>query len=229
MHPRLNGPPAIWTAFVAQARWKNWVLLGQLAVNLVLGVVAVGVAIKEPDIVVVEQTGESTYLPAGFATAALHDWLRQQRNRPADVTVVAFTKRFVTLTAAVNSTTVDEAWMEALQMMAAPLATKVAEEATAAKLLETYRLAQVRTTLAFQDVQLVDRRGDKAQVRATVLRHRERLFGGGDGSDDSLQVDLVLVEVPRTSRHPDGLEILDWRSGPVPVVTDGGTPNVPAP
>lgn len=231
---RLRGPPAIWAAFAAQGRWKNWVLAAQLLVILVQAGLSVAVALKPPDIIVVEkETGDSTYVPAGLGTAALQDWLRQQRGRAADITVLSFARRFIRLTAAVNSSTIEEAWAESLGMMVAPLAKKVAEEAAKAKLLDSYRLAQVRTSLEFGDLRLVERRGDRAHVRATVARRREHLVGGGDGSasEDTLQVDLVLVDVARSAQHPDGLEVLDWHSAPLPASTalDGGVSDVTRP
>ena len=224
----LKGPPAVWAAFVTQARWKNWVLLGQLLIIAFLVAVCLELATRPPDVVVVSETGDSTYLPANATNRALLDFVRNQRQVATATTIVAFTRRFVTATAAVNSSTIDEAWSEALQMMAAPLAEKVDQDAKAAKLLETYRLAQVRTTLAFKGIELVERRGEKALVRATVLRHRERLIGGRDGSDDGLVVQLVLVDVPRSSRHPDGLEVFDWRTSPyVESVVDAGVEPIP--
>jgi len=120
----------------------------------------------------------------------------------------------VRLTAAINSTTIDESWAEALSLMVAPLSQKIQSEAQAQKLLETYRLAQIRTELTFTSVEVIERRGDKTHVRARIQRHKEKLVGTGVGSDDALQVDLVLLNVPRGRAHPDGLEVLDWRSGP---------------
>lgn len=211
----LKGPPAVWLAFAQQGRWKSWVLLGQLVVILALVLVVLAVASRQPDIIVVAQDGQGTYVPSSVANAGLRDFLRQQRGKASDVTLLAFSERFVRLTAGVNSTTVDESWQEALGMMQAGLAQRMAAEASAQKLLETYHLAQVRTALRFEAVELVERRGEKSHVRTRVARRKEKLMGGGAGaSDDVLQVDLVLVDVPRSRAHPDGLEVLDWRSGP---------------
>jgi hypothetical protein len=210
----LSHPPAVWTAFATQARWKNWVLAGQLACIIFLTAVCLTVARKPPDIIVVGETGTSTFVSAMTSSAALQDFLRQQRDKASDVTLLAFTTRFVKLTAAINSTTVDESWAEALTMMAAPLATRVAEEAKTQKIVETYRLAKLRSALEFREVNLMERRGDKAHVRVRVARHKELLMGDGGAADDSLLIDLVLVDVPRSRQHPDGLEVLDWRSRP---------------
>lgn len=209
----LRGPPAVWTAFAQQARWKNWVLAGQLFVITCLVVVCLALAQRPPDIIVVAEDGQGTYVSAETSSRALQSFLREQRGKASDITIRAFTQRFVRLTAGVNSTTVDESWAEAMSLMVAPLAAKMEQEAAAQKLLETYRLAQVRTVLDFEALDVVERRREKTHVRARVRRHKEKLVGGG-GSDDSLQVDLVLLDVPRSRAHPDGLEILDWRSGP---------------
>jgi 4-amino-4-deoxy-L-arabinose transferase-like glycosyltransferase len=219
----LRGPPAVWTAFALQGRWKNWVLAGQLLLNLALVLAVLEVAQTPPDVVVVSEDGEGTFVERGVAGGALQDFLRVQRGRASDLTLLAFTQRFVRLTAAVNSSTVEEAWDEALGMMVAPLATRVKAEAEAQRMLETYRLAQVRTLLDFLSVELVERRGDKAHVRTRARRLKEKLMGGG-ASQDVLQVDLVLLEVPRTRAHPDGLEVLDWRSAPDATTDAGASP-----
>lgn len=164
----LKGPPAVWAAFATQGRWKNWLLLGQLLVNLAFLLVLLVIAQRPPDVIVVGQDGQGAYVPSAASSAALADFLRQQRGKPSDLTVLAFTQRFVRLTAGVNSTTVDEAWTEALSMMMAPLAERMLAEAKAQKMLEAYRLAQIRTSLDFASIDLVERRGDKAHVRVRL-------------------------------------------------------------
>lgn len=225
----LRGPPAVWTAFAQQGRWKNWVLAGQFLVIAFLLTVCVSIANKSPDIIVVAEDGAGAYVESSVASAALQSFLREQRGKASDVTLRHFTERFVRLTAGINSTTIDESWAEALTLMVAPLESKMREEATSQKLLETYRLAQVRTALDFQAIDVVERRQGKTHVRARVARHKEKLVGGG-ASDDILQVDLVLLDVPRSRQHPDGLEVLDWRSGPAEAPAPPASPvSLPSP
>jgi hypothetical protein len=113
-------------------------------------------------------------------------------------------------------------------MMTAGLAQRVQQQAAADKLLEAYRLAPLRATVAFTAVDLLERRGDKSQVRARIHRKKERLPSGPVIEDD-LQVDLILVDVPRSRAHPDGLEVLEWRSGPIEVATPSPQPPLPQP
>lgn len=210
----LRGPPAVWTAFAQQGRWKNWVMVGQLVTVLFLSAVCMTIAQKPPDIVVVAEDGQGTYVDSASSSKALQSFLREQRGKASDVTLRAFSERFVRLTAGINSTTFDEAWAEALSLMVAPLAAKMSEEATSQKLLETYRLAQVRSTLDFDALDVVERRGEKTHVRVKVRRRKEKLMGGAP-SEDVLLVDLALMDVPRSRQHPDGLEVLEWRSSTV--------------
>ena len=218
----------MWTAFAQQGRWKNWVLIAQLLVIAFLLAVSVSIAQQPPDIVVVAENGEGTYVESSVASTALQSFLREQRGKASDVTLRVFTERFVRLTAGINSTTIDESWAEALTLMVAPLGNKLRDEAVSQKLLETYRLAQVRTTLDFEAIDVVERRAGKTHVRAKVRRHKEKLVGGG-GSDDLLQVDLVLLDVPRSRQHPDALEVLDWRSGPVELPSPPSADPTPSP
>ena len=212
---RVLGPPAVWTAFATQGRWKNWVMELQLGVVALLTQVCFALARVQPDVIVVDDAGSSRYVERTVTSAALVRFLETERRRPTDLTIAAFTERFVRLTSGVNLATIDESWSEAQAMMALPLAEKVGAEAKAQKLVEAYRLAQIRTSVAFEDVQLVERKGEKAHVRALVSRQRTKLFSAElVGPLEAQVVDLILAEVPRSRRRPDGLEVLEWHTAP---------------
>ena len=97
-------------------------------------------------------------------------------------------------------------------MMEAPLSARISKEASAQKLLETYRLAQVRTTLAFEDIVLVEHLPTALHVRAIVTRDKQGLTDGGHPSTDKIVVDLIERVVPRTPLHPDGLVVAEYRN-----------------
>lgn len=212
---RLGSPPAIWLAFASQGRWKNWVMLAQLLVLAFMTQVCFAMAKTKPDVVVVDEKGEGHFVARAAGSEALVRFLDTEQKRPTDVTLLAFSERFTRLTSAVNSATIDEAWVEALGMMAPPLATKMEAEAKAQKLIETYRLAQVRTSLVLDEAKLVERRGDKAHVQLTVTRHKTALFGTSTGTSDRQTIDLILSEVPRSRRKPDGLDVWEWRTAAI--------------
>ena len=201
---RVNGPPAVWLAFASQGRWKNWVMLAQLLVLAFMTQVCFAMAKTKPDVIVVDEKGEGHFISRTVGSEALTRFLDTEQRRPTDVTLLAFSERFARLTSAVNSATIDEAWLEALGMMTPALATKMEAEARSQRLIETYRLAQVRTRLVLDEAKLIERRGDKAHVQLTVTRHKTPLFGASTGSDDRLTIDLILSEVPRSRRKPDG-------------------------
>lgn len=211
-----SAPPAVWTAFAAQGRWKNWVMVGQLLLLALMAQVSFRLARTEPDVVVVDGAGEGHYVERSVATASLLDWLKEQRGAPSDLTVEAFARRFLRATAAPNSTMLDAQWAEALSMMAVPLAERVDAEARSQKLLETYRLAQVRTHLDIQALDVVERHGSQLHVRARLSRRRESLLSAtAAAAVDSQQVDMVLVVVPRSRPRPDGLMVVEWRTTPL--------------
>lgn len=208
-----SAPPAVWTAFASQGRWKNWVMVGQLLLLALMAQVCFRLARTEPDVVVVDGAGEGHYVERAVATAPLLDWLKEQRGVPSDVTVEAFARRFLRATAAPNSTMLDAQWAEALSMMAVPLAERVDAEARSQKLLETYRLAQVRTHLDIQALDVVERHGAQLHVRARLSRRRESLLSAtAAASVDAQQVDMVLLVVPRSRARPDGLMVVEWRT-----------------
>lgn len=219
-------PSAIWTAFAAQGRWKNYVLAGQLLLQGLLIVVMLKVARTEPSVVVVDESGEGHFVERGVATQALLAFLADQRGAPSALTLESFSKRFLRAAVAPNSSMLEEQWTEALAMMAGPLAAKMDEEARVQKLFETYRLAQVKTHLEFLALDVVERHGEKVHVRARVSRRRESLVSAAAPVGlDSQQVDLVLAQVPRTRARPDGLMVVEWRTTSLPPVE----PTVSAP
>ena len=209
----LNHPSAIWTAFAQQGRWKSWFLIASFALNFLLAVAAIGFAQRPPEVVLVDSSsGKSTYVGRPIASEPLLRFLAQERGVPTDITVVHFTKDFLETFLAVNSSTVASAWGEALSDMAAPLREHMAQEAASQKLLETYKLAGIRTELAIRDVVLVERHKDLFLVRAHVSRTKESLQSGAELSKDELEVELVERIVPRTPAKPDGLEIAEYRN-----------------
>jgi hypothetical protein len=215
--PRVpSRPPAISAAFARQGAWKNWVLLLQFALNFLLVVAAIGFSRKEPDVVLVEPDGKSTYVNRSIAGEALTRFLTEQRHQPSDVTVVHFTRTFLNAFLAINSSTVDAAWPEALAMMDASLRDRVSREAKSQKLLETYRLARVKTDITIEDLVLIERHPTALHVRATVTRRKQDLLGSSGPTTDKLQVDVVERVVPRTPSHPDGLEVVEYRNTLLP-------------
>lgn len=208
---RTSGPPAIWAAFARQGAWKNWVLVSQLFIIALLILANITLAKTEPDIVVVDGEGRSTYVDRSVTSEALLQFLAEQKHQPSNVTVVHFTRAFLQLALAVNSSTIESAWPEALRVMSPGLRAKIAKESVAQKLVETYKVAQVRTELAVREVVLVERTPELLHVRALVERSKARLVDGGALTSDTLQVDLVHRVVPRTPDRPDGLEVAEFR------------------
>ena len=202
------GPPAIWTAFARQAAWKDWVIVGLFSLNVLLVIAGVRVARREPDIVLVAADGKSTFVPHEMASDALQRFLAEQRQQPSDVTVVHFTRDFLHLAFAINSSTVEAAWTDALALMAEELRMKYAAEAAGQKFVEVYKLARVRTTLSVEELQLVERTSSLLHVRAVVARSKASLLSDDAPTfDDRLSIEVVERVVPRTLARPDGLEV----------------------
>jgi hypothetical protein len=211
----VNRPAAIWTAFALQGRWKNFVLAAQLALQFCLIWVCFAVAKTKPDVVVVGADGSSTYVDAAVAPEALRDFLRTHQGKPSDIAVTAFVERFLKLTQAIHSATVADAWTEALTLMAPGLADKMQVEAASQKAIEAYQLMGVRMDIRIDSIALIERQGDKAQIRVGVHRSKRRLASPTTVEEESYQVDLVLHETPRSRQRPDGLEVLLFSVGPV--------------
>lgn len=203
-------PPAIWAAFAAQGRWKSWVLAGQLMIIALLVVANIRASTRPPDVVLISPDGKSTYVQSSVATEALLRWLAQTKQEPSDVTTIRFTEHFLRLVLALNSSTIDATWPEALSLMAPQLAAKMRAEAEAKKLLDSVRLARVKTELAFDELILVQRTGDLLHLRARLTRTKRSLLDDGTPSTDHVSADLVARVVPRTLSHPDGLEVAEW-------------------
>jgi hypothetical protein len=198
-------------------------LVAQLFVIGLLVLANLRLARTDPDVVVVAPDGKSTYVERSVAGDALIRFLAEQKHQPSDVTVVHFTQTFLQASLAVNSSTIDEMWPRALSMMGASLRARLERESAAQKLLETYRLAQVRTELAFEEIALVERTQALMHVRVQLSRRKSRLLDGAPTFTDGVRTELVLRTVPRSPDRPDGLEVAEWR---VAVAgADAGTPS----
>lgn len=208
-------PPAVWAAFARQGAWKTWVIILQLALLFLLALVAITLARRPPDVVLVDSSGKSTYLSQSIAGEQLARFLAEQRQRPSDLTIAHFSRAFLERFLAVNSSTIQAEWPEALAMMSGSLRARVEKEAAAQKLVETYRAAQVQTEVDIEELQLVESLERAAHVRATLTRRKQPL-GGGPVSIDRLSVDLVEQVVPRSPSHPDGLELVEYRNTVLP-------------
>jgi len=124
--------------------------------------------------------------------------------------VLHFTRDFLNLMLAVNSSTIEAAWPKCLSMMSGPLRVRMAKESADQKLIETYKLAQVRTKLTIRDITLVERAEQLFHVRARVSRIKSRIVDGASPSSDELEIDMIERGVYRTIDKPDGLELADF-------------------
>jgi len=199
-------PPAVWTAFAHQAQWKNWVLLGQLVVIVLLVLVCLSIAKTDPDVVVVDGDGKSTYVRKGVAGPALVRFLEQQKGQPSDLTVLSYTARLLKVCFAPNSSMLEEQHAECLGMMDAKLRAATEEEYKREKVNETYKLLKARTELTVDALDVVEQADLLIHLRAKVSRTRSSLLDASKPSSDSLTIDIVERVVPRRLDRPDGLE-----------------------
>ncbi len=206
-----SSPPAIWAHFAQQAAWKDWVIAALLILNALSILVGARLAAREPDVVMVGPDGKSSYVARGVTSAALLDFIAEQKQQPSDVTVVHFTKDFVRLALSANSSTIDATWSEALSMMGEKLRVRLREESDAKRLLESYRALRIKSAVFVEDIVLTEKTKDLLQVKATVQRTKSSLLDESRaGVQEHLEIELVERIVARTATRPDGLEVVDW-------------------
>jgi len=212
-----GSPPAVWAAFVAQGRWKSWTLVGLLGLLALQSLAVIRLATRPPEVVLVDAAGAATPVRRTVATDALLKFLAD-KTRPPDVAVVRFTRDFLRLVLGLNSSTIDASWPAALAMMAPELRARVEAEAARTRLVETWRAAQRRIDLSFDEVVLEDRAPGALTIRATLTRRTTPILeGSGASSTDRVRVELVARSVTPTLDRPDGLEVAEWRLSPIPV------------
>ena len=212
-----GSPPAVWAAFVAQGRWKSWTLVGLLGLLALQSLAVIRLATRPPEVVLVDTAGAATPVRRTVATDALLKFLAD-KTRPPDVAVVRFTRDFLRLVLGLNSSTIDASWPAALAMMAPELRARVEAEAARTRLVETWRAAQRRIDLSFDEVVLEDRAPGALTIRATLTRRTVPIMeGSGASSTDRVRVELVARSVTPTLDRPDGLEVAEWRLSPIPV------------
>ena len=212
-----RSPPAVWAAFVAQGRWKSWMLVALVGLVALQSLAVIRLATRPPEVVLLDTAGEATPVRRTVATDALLKFLAD-RTHPPDVAVVRFTRDFLRLVLGLNSSTIDANWPAALGMMAPELRARVEAEAARTRLVETWRLAQRRTDLSFDEVVLEDRTPGVLTIRATLTRRTGPLVeGSGSSNTDRVRVELVARNVTPSLDRPDGLEVAEWRLSPIPV------------
>jgi len=210
-----SAPPAIWAYFAQQAAWKDWVIAALLILNALTIVAGARLAARGPDVVTVTSDGKSTYVTRSAASAALLDFIAEQKQQPSDVTVVHFTRDFMRLALSANSSTIDATWADALSMMGDELRARLKRESDAQRLIEIYKQLRVRSAVSIEDIVLIEKSRDMLQVKATVQRTKNGLLDESKGGvPEHLVVELVERIVPRTAARPDGLEVVDWHFAP---------------
>jgi hypothetical protein len=206
-------PPAIWRAFARQGAWKTWVIVALLGLNCLSLIANIQLASRPPGFVLVDaETGDATLVKHSVSTSALLAFIADA-TKPPEATILRFTQKVLHLMLAVNSSTIDTSWPAALDMMAPSLRKKLEAEAAQQKLIETYKNAQRKTDITFEDVRLVDREKGLLAVRAVMKRRVAPLLetGGGPAAEDRIQVELVEEIVAPTYEHPEGLRVREWR------------------
>jgi hypothetical protein len=212
-----GSPPAVWAAFIEQGRWKSWTLVALLGLLALQSLAVVRLATRPPEVVLLDAAGDATPVRRTVGTDALLKFLAD-RTRPPDVAVVRFTRDFLRHVLGLNSSTIDASWPAALALMAPELRARVEAEATKTRLVETWRLAQRRVDLSFDEIVLEDRNPGALTIRATLTRRTMPLVeGSGPNSTDRVTVELVARTVTPTLDRPDGLEVAEWRLSPIPV------------
>jgi glycine/D-amino acid oxidase-like deaminating enzyme len=206
-------PVAVWSAFARQGAWKSWVMAMLLLLLSLQALALIHLAKREPDVVLVEPDGKSTYVQRSLAGEALARFLSEQRQAPSDITIQRFTSEFLRSFVAVNSATVEEEWKRALGMMAPSLRARMEKEEQAQRLVEGYRAAGVETKVQLQSLELVERTEGAIHVRATLLRRRQSSHKPVEGQEveDRLVANLIAKVVPRSPASPDGLEVAEYR------------------
>ena len=206
-----GSPPAVWAAFAAQSAWKSWTIVGLLGLVGMQSVALVRLASRPPEFVLVDAAGRTTPVRRSVATDAILK-LVAEKTRPPEMVVVRFTRDFLHLALALNSSTVEANWPAALAMMSPSLRQRVEAEAAAQRLVESWQAGQRRTDLAFEEIVLEDRTPSLLSVRAVIARRTGPLLPGSGGTaSDRVEVELVERIVPPTMERPDGLEVEEWR------------------
>src|SRR5262249_57492122 len=107
----------MWAAMVAQGRWKSWALVLAFGLCVLEALVALRLATRPPDVVLVAPDGQGTYVSATVAGEALLRFLREQRQLPSDVTVLHFTREFASRFFGLEAPTADTSFPETLPLM----------------------------------------------------------------------------------------------------------------
>jgi hypothetical protein len=227
-----GSPPAIWESFERQTAYKSWIIVALLGVLFASVLVNIKLASRPPEYVVVDgATGDATLVKHSLSNDALLRFIAD-KTKPPKMSIFRFTRDFLHLALAVNSSTIEKNWPAALALMNPSRRAKLEADAAKQKLVEIYKLAQRKTDLEILSMELTDRSDTLLAITTVMRRQTTPLLETMQGPrlEDRIKVETILEIVPPTVARPDGLQVLEWNLGKVETADAGPTAtNTPPP
>ncbi|MCC6811251.1 MAG: hypothetical protein IT381_27725 [Deltaproteobacteria bacterium] len=186
--------PEIWSQAFRLAKIMAALLVVSLVLNLALAVLAIALAGRPADVVLVDKLGKATF----FVEAA-------NQTSPQDFEAEDFARRWAESFLSLDSVTAKDDLARALSQAHTDLQAKLRAQLVDSGVLDKVRDAYVRSTVHFDRVAISERAEDRFAVQLEGQRTLMAMGAQQKTITEPVKLELLLAKVPRTKSTPNGL------------------------
>lgn len=187
--------PEVWTRAFGIAKMTGVLLALSLVLNLALVGLAVALAFRPADVIVVDKLGGAAFMPAAA----------KMGDDPADIEAEAFSKQWVRDFMSLDAVTAKEDLARALSTTHPELQTRLRAQLIDSGAIEKIRTAFVHSSVKFDEVRVSRAANDRFQVNAVGARTLTAMGATNRTFTENFALELVLVRTERTRQSPNGL------------------------
>lgn len=186
--------PEIWSQAFRLAKVMGALLVVSLLLNVCLAALAIALAGRPADVVLVDQLGKATF----FVEAAT-------QTPPQDFEAEDFARRWAEGFLSLDSVTAKEDLARSLSQAHPELQAKLRAQLVDSGVLDKVRDAYVRSTVRFDRVAITERAEDRFGVQLEGQRTLMAMGAQQKAITEPVKLELLLAKVARTKSTPNGL------------------------
>lgn len=186
--------PEIWGHAFRLAKLTMVLLGASLVLNVVLAALAVVLAGRPADVVLVDKIGNATFIPEAAGVTQAQDFEAEE-----------FARRWATDFLSLDGVTAKDDLARALSLTQPDLQQRLKAQLIDSGALDRIRNAYVRSTVKFDGVTIGRQADDRFTVELKGARTLTAMGAAAKSVSEPVRLELVLSHVPRTRTTPNGL------------------------
>ncbi|MCC6812305.1 MAG: hypothetical protein IT381_33090 [Deltaproteobacteria bacterium] len=187
--------PEVWTRAFKIAKITGVLLALSLGLNALLTGLAVALAFRPADVVVVDKLGQASFVPAAAKVGA----------DPVEVEAEAFARQWVRDFMSLDAVTAKDDLARALSATHPELQKRLRAQLIDSGAIDKIRAAFVHSSVKFDDVRVARAADDRFSVTVTGARTLTAMGATNRTFAENFSLELVLVHTERTRQSPNGL------------------------